>query len=264
MSVSLEVVRRILGKPSGIRRDMVMDQDAVDIINGMLRAHRKWARQYDKIYKLFIGDNIEDICYGLWKFIKQIPYRVETENLQTVKSPQAIVWYNDVPGGIDCKHYSLFIAGVLDAMRRNGIKIKWAYRFVSYKNGDDTPHHVFVVVWDNDGREIWIDGVLNGFDVKKGYYWFIDYKYNSMLSSISGLGDTTMYLNTQNQSAQNTCYPTITQSSSPETAFGVQGCPVTITASKDRSVSDWWASLNNTERWLLIILGGIVVYKLLK
>jgi hypothetical protein len=85
----------------------------------------------------------------------------------------------------DCKHYSGFIAGVIDAVnRKTGAGIDWVYRFASYDIFDPTPVHVFIVVKDY-GREIWIDPVLkklNQRDPQPTY--FIDKKISNSMPLI--------------------------------------------------------------------------------
>jgi hypothetical protein len=94
-------------------------------------------------------------------------------------SPAAILAYQ----GNDCKNYSLFTIGILDALKRKGlITNKICYRFASYKVLDEVPHHVFGVI-EIGGEEIWIDAVLPTFNNKKSYYHKIDYM---PLYSISG------------------------------------------------------------------------------
>ena len=90
----------------------------------------------------------------------------------------------------DCKHYSLFQAGVFDALNRMGKKIDWCYRFANYKIFSTTPHHVFVVVKIN-GIEYWCDPVLETWNNKKAYINKIDKKMS--LYSISGIGCNCSY-----------------------------------------------------------------------
>jgi hypothetical protein len=64
----------------------------------------------------------------------------------------------------------MFIGGVLDALNRQGRRINWHYRFVSYRLLDETPGHVFVVIDMPDGSEIWVDPVLPEYDEHRPYY----------------------------------------------------------------------------------------------
>jgi hypothetical protein len=105
-----------------------------------------------------------------------------------IKSPSAIL-YTGKTTGSDCKNYSLFTAGVLDALNRMGFPINWTFRFASYRMFDKMPHHVFVVINPDTNKEIWVDPVLNGFDYKKQYYYKTDKKPKNMsLIALSGIG----------------------------------------------------------------------------
>lgn len=129
-------------------------QTVPDIIREILDCHELFARDYDRIAKFFLADTITGICDKIIDFEETcIKYREETDKAQTVRSPAAILEM----GEGDCKHFASFAGGVLDAINRSGKKIKWCYRFASYRAWQRTPYHVFVVVWKKDGEELWID-----------------------------------------------------------------------------------------------------------
>jgi hypothetical protein len=185
MSVSKDI---LLGRLPPFMNDGIIvepDQEIHDIIKEVVNAHKVFEKDYDLIYSYFDQGTIKEICKRLFDFCKQnIAYQVESEDLQTTKSPAAIL----AMGKGDCKHYAGFIAGVLSAINRNTDRgINWRYRFASYSVWDSEVGHVFVVVVDK-GKDIWIDPVLSYFDsrevipVKK-----IDKKINDqMLKRISG------------------------------------------------------------------------------
>lgn len=161
-------------------------QEVPDIISEVVNAHKYFAKDYDSIYQFFNSDSIEKICRNLFQFCKEnIGYIVETEEEQTTKSPSAML----AMGYGDCKHYAAFIAGILDAIRRNtGRKIDWRYRFGSYDYFNSDPGHVFVVVTDGK-KDFWIDPVLNRFD-ERGIrpVSFTDKKILMPLYRVSGIG----------------------------------------------------------------------------
>jgi hypothetical protein len=106
-------------------------------------------------------------------------YDAETTEDQTVRSPAAILEL----GHLDCKHYSLFVYGVLSAIQRNcGDNFTITYRLASY-NGDVTPGHVFVVAKDYMGS-IWIDPVLTHFDERKQPSYYFDKKPGAKVAGI--------------------------------------------------------------------------------
>jgi len=167
----------------GRKNIIVHEQGTDDIIKAMLAAHKIYAPEYDKIAAYFYTGDIKTTCYKIWKFLKDnIKYIIDSETSQKIMSPAAILAYQ----GNDCKNYSLFTIGILDALKRKGlITNKICYRFASYKVLDEVPHHVFGVI-EVGGEEIWIDAVLPSLNNKKSYYHKIDYM---PLYSISGTND---------------------------------------------------------------------------
>lgn len=182
--INIATVRKALPPFSNKRQLIKLDQGTDDIIKEILKTHGLFADQYDLIAELFDTGDIYTTCRDLWDFCKyNLPYNIEAGSEQSVKSPSAILH----PGEkVDCKHYSLFIGGVLDAIRREYDEDwTWCYRFAAY-DGSKEVGHVFVVVFDGNS-EIWIDPVLSSFNYKKEPTFYIDKK--AMLSLISGVPD---------------------------------------------------------------------------
>jgi hypothetical protein len=143
------------------------DQDVYDIMKCIEFFHKKHQVQYDQFaYRFDVGE-VKDIARALWQFCKDnLDYDIETEKKQTVRSPGRMLQ----EGQGDCKHYASFIAGVLDSLKRQGKDIDWAYRFARYVNwAGKVNNHVFVVITKRNGKEIWIDPVLNYFDYHLPY-----------------------------------------------------------------------------------------------
>jgi len=141
---------------------LVKEQDTKDIISGILENHYIYCNEYDKIYSLFVGRNLKETANNVFNFLKSnVPYFIEPGDMQTLRSPSAIVANLN---GADCKSYSLFANGVLDAYRRNeGKDFDVFYRFAGY-NGDFI-EHVFSAVCDCDKNKFfYIDPVLYNFD----------------------------------------------------------------------------------------------------
>jgi len=179
----------ILGKLSPFlnQQSVVVENQGVnDIISGILETHNKYLKEYDKIYPYFIGSDLYETSKNIFDFLKKnVPYSIESNELQFLKSPASII---STPS--DCKSYSLMACGIADAIRRNtGEDIEVLYRFASYDPFDKVPQHVFCVV-RGDGEEFWIDPVLNKFDEKKQPYFFKDKNINKMsLVGLSGVYD---------------------------------------------------------------------------
>jgi hypothetical protein len=147
------------------------------------------AKDYDNICLYFWKGNIKETANYIWHFLKRtVKYSIEPDTRQSVKSPSAILstgYYNN--GYNDCKHYSQFTAGVLDALNRKGKKINWCFRFANYRMFTKQPQHVFIVIDPGTKNEIWIDPVLKNFNEKKHYINKIDKKINMPLYKISGV-----------------------------------------------------------------------------
>jgi hypothetical protein len=158
-------------------------QGTNDIIYEIMNTHKLYEADYDRIASLFDTGNVYDTSNEIWNFLKyNLTYNEESGEEQSVKSPSAILH----PGeNIDCKHYSLFAAGILDAIKRKyDDNYTWYYRFASDKKGAKEATHVFVVVNDA-GKEIWIDPCLSMFDYHKNWSYYID-KQPMSLVKISG------------------------------------------------------------------------------
>jgi hypothetical protein len=180
----------LIGKVSpyqGKQHIIVDNQDTIDIIEALINNHYKYRKEYDKIYTYFDGGNVEETGYNVWKFLKdKFVYIPEPEKLQIIHSPGSILTSDTV--GIDCKAFTTWSAGIMDAYRRNtGKNFEIFYRFASYDPFDKTPQHVFCVVKDK-GIEYWIDPVLNEYDEKKQPYYYKDKKIKNMaLVAMSGI-----------------------------------------------------------------------------
>jgi len=161
------------------------DQSTNDIINAILKQHNKSERDYDKLFYFFDCGNYIDTAKKVFNFLKNnIQYQIEPDELQTVKTPAAILATKNG----DCKHMSLFIAGILDSYRRNtGEIFDLCYRFAAY-DGSNTPEHVFIVINPGSKDEIWCDAVLDNFNEKKEPNFYKDKKINNMaLMALSGI-----------------------------------------------------------------------------
>ena len=158
------------------------DQKVKDIINEIIISHEDFTDYYDRIAYHFDAKDEYKIAEKIVDFLgSNVKYKEETDKDQTTAIPTGIL----IRGTGDCKHYSSFAAGVLDALKREGKKINWCYRFASYRILDKTPHHVFVVI-NPGGNEIWIDPTPNADRLTP--VWQVDKKVNTMLrKNIAGI-----------------------------------------------------------------------------
>jgi hypothetical protein len=164
------------------------NQSTSDIINAILKQHNKSFSDYDKLYYFFDQGTYVATAKKVFSYLKNnIKYKIEPDNLQTVKTPSAILATGKTTGS-DCKNYSLFFAGIMDAYRRNtGENFELCYRFASY-DGSNIPEHVFVVINPGTDNEIWCDAVLSYFNEKKEPNYYKDKKIKNMaLMALSGI-----------------------------------------------------------------------------
>ena len=180
---SINAVRQALPPFRNERVFIKSRQGTNDIIREIIKTHSLYESDYDRIYKFFDNGDIMSTCNSIWDFLKyNLVYNEENGEEQSVKSPAAILH----PGeNIDCKHYSLFAGGILDAIKANyNEPWDWCYRFATDKKGSKEPTHVFVVVFDGN-REIWINPCLYSFNWHKHWNFYID-KQPMSLVRISG------------------------------------------------------------------------------
>lgn len=183
----------ILGAAPNRGKSLVItdDQSTGDIEAGIISRHKKFKSDYDQISDQFVSDSVEATAEKIWIFLRNnVPYRRESKNLQTVRSPYAIAAFP-----ADCKSYALFAGGIIDSLNRKGLlNVPWSYRFASYdENNWREPGHVFVVLYPGTKNEIWIDPVpeISYFDEKLQPVSFKDKLFKPMaLVEISGIGST--------------------------------------------------------------------------
>jgi len=183
--VSKSVVLQKLAPFKNFKKVVSTDQTVGDIIDGIVNTHYQYADEYDKISNYFVGESELETARNIWNFLKSnVPYYIESNNNQTLRSPSAIV---AMPG--DCKSYALFANGVLDSLNRKGIfKVPLAFRFAGYKDNTREPQHVFAVMYPGTKKEIWIDPVLARFNEKRQPSFYKDKKIKMALIALSGLG----------------------------------------------------------------------------
>jgi hypothetical protein len=185
--ISKNIILGILPPFQNKQNVILENQNVSDIITGILNTHKKYAKDYDKIYQYFIGEDLEQTGRNIFDFLKtNVPYFIESNEFQYLKSPASII---STKG--DCKSYALFACGVLQAFARNkNPDLEVYYRFASYDPFNKTPEHVYCVVKEY-GQEYWIDPVLDRFNQRKEPYFYKDKKLNTMaLVGLSGIDNS--------------------------------------------------------------------------
>jgi len=166
-------------------------QTVSEIVREVVAGHKMFYQHYDAIANDFFYPDPVKTFQSLFSFLKgAVKYNEETEESQTVTSPAGIL----AIGEGDCKHYASFIGGVLDALKRLGVKINWWFRFASYDPYINEPGHVFVV-GEYNGKQYWIDPVLKEFNQRLTPQTYIDKKINMPLYRVSGIDDYNATMN---------------------------------------------------------------------
>lgn len=141
-----------------LSRDMIVEETA----DSMERIIKDTTWQTAKIAPLFRGRNIKDTCRNIWNFVYQhIQYKLDAPGKEELREP-ARAWA-DRKTGVDCDCYTIFISTIL----RN-LNIKHIFRIAAY-NGKYDYQHVYPVAYDESGREIIIDCVLDQFNREEPY-----------------------------------------------------------------------------------------------
>jgi hypothetical protein len=185
--VSKNAVLQKLLPFNNFKKVVSSDQTVNDIIDGIVETHYKYKDEYDKISNFFVGESEIETARNIFNFLKSnVPYYIESNNTQTLRSPSAIIALRQ---GADCKSYALFANGVLDSLNRKGIfQVPLAFRFAGYKDNTREPQHVFAVMYPGTKKEIWIDPVLPRFNEKRQPSFFKDKKIKMALIALSGVG----------------------------------------------------------------------------
>lgn len=163
---------------NGITTKVVHDHDTNDIMQLLISSDHKYNYQVEKFSDTLKKEDPKNQLYYIWKYLRDnVVYTPDKSIKQQLKSPARLIH----DGSGDCKSYSLFIGSVL----RN-LNIPYAYRFVSFKNYDETPTHVYVVAYPGTNKEIILDAVLDRFNYEKPYNFKKDKKMLNMLTGIDG------------------------------------------------------------------------------
>lgn len=175
-------------KPYSGRKVLVTTKQSTnDIIKELLKAHSENANEYDKICDQFWTGNEKRTLRKIFDYCKKnIRYEVEPDELQTVKSPSAII----AQGKGDCKHYASFCNGLISAINRKyGTNMNNVFRFAGYNIGATEPQHVYCAVRLSDNKTtIILDPVLETYNNEKPATFIKDKE--AMLYRISGMGAT--------------------------------------------------------------------------
>lgn len=186
--VSPRTILNTLPPPKWERENIVKYHVVNDIVCGTMDMHKKSEKEYDRFSEKFWRGNDIKTAECLFDFCKKhLPYGAEPDKDQTGKHPAVIISDGLSGNTNDCKHYSLFINGVMASLARKGYDIKPIYVFASDQKRAKEPTHVFCAIKLKDGL-VWVDPVLDYFNQPHKYYYFKEYKIpNVMYSHVSGV-----------------------------------------------------------------------------
>lgn len=143
-----------VGNPN-YRSSLITDwQNTNDIISALKNQHIQNRAYAAKIAPYFCADSERETARNIFNFLKsEIRYQVEPAEKQTVKSIPRLL----ADGYGDCKHYTNFANGVLEACG-----YKPVYRFAGYSNKG--LQHTYTYLPNSNTV---LDAVLSSFDTEK-------------------------------------------------------------------------------------------------
>lgn len=153
------------------RSKLITDwQNTNDIIKALTTQHIENRKYAKKIAPYFCGENERETARNIFNFLKrEIRYEVEPAERQTTKSIPRLL----ADGVGDCKHYTNFANGVLEACGYRPL-----YRFAGY--GNKGLSHTYTYLPKSNTV---LDAVLSSFDTEKKP----KYKKDMSLYKMSGV-----------------------------------------------------------------------------
>lgn len=121
-----------------------------DVVRCVIDCYKRWCNQPSDIVVDLEGEDIRSQSWDIFCYlIENVGYKEDTAGYQWIKSPARLL----CDGEGDCKSMSLFIASCLHCLGRRGV-----FRFVNFDGGDQWTH-VYIVLRDDDDRELVLDAV---------------------------------------------------------------------------------------------------------
>lgn len=159
----------------------VMDAFNGDIISTIKKSLPVAVDQMKALSPSFKGRNVLETASNIWHWIKRnLRYKRDANHDQIVKIPSLLL----ASRAADCKSFSLFTAAILE-----NLGIPYVFRYTN-ETGKSIPSHVYIVAFDESGREIPIDGVWKYFNSEKAYRFKKDLNHSKdmRVRAIGGFG----------------------------------------------------------------------------
>lgn len=147
-------------------------QSAEDIIKALKKAEKESRVASSELSKFFNEKDKRKVAAKVWYFLKnELIYFAEPKDNQTAKTINRMLYDSTYKNGtVDCKHYSVFAVGVLNAC---GIPA-W-FTFVGQNKAVKKPNHAYCSCLI-DGKIYTIDACRKHFNSECRYYYKWDIK----------------------------------------------------------------------------------------
>lgn len=150
-----------------------------DIVKEVLSVYKKCKRDVAVFAQNFKSGSVKRTAELIWTFVKKnIRYSEDPAGVQWIKTP-ARIWQDKE---CDCKGYSIFIGSIL-----YNLGIDFAFRFTGYSHTSKLFTHVYIIAYDEQKKEIFIDDVMPEFNKEKLFVFKKDYQM-TQISRLSGIG----------------------------------------------------------------------------
>ncbi len=139
-----------------------------DTMTAMNNIVSKYNWQTAEIAKILKGDNVQETCYNIWKFIQDyIQFEKDKDGVEQIRTPART--FADRKTGVDCDCMCVFAGSVLTQLG-----IPYSFRITKYSSRPNW-EHVYIIVPTRKGvsgpsGNIVIDGVITSdFNYEKEY-----------------------------------------------------------------------------------------------
>ena len=141
------------------------DETADDTVRLMKKIVKETLSQTARFAPLVQHEQTEETCKAIWNFVyNYIQYTLDSEHQEELRTP-ARTW-KDRSTGVDCDCMSIFVSSIL-----TNLDIPHDFRVTGYKKkgvlGSSVCgeyQHVYVIAYDERGKEIIIDCVVDEFN----------------------------------------------------------------------------------------------------
>lgn len=161
-----------ISRPKYKNETLTTFQSAEDIIAALKRAEKESRSASQTLSKFFNESDKKKVAAKVWYFLRnELIYFAEPKDNQTAKTINRMLYdctYNN--GTVDCKHYSVFAVGVL-----NACNIPAWFTFAGQNRSVKKPNHAYCSCLI-DGKIYTIDACRKHFNSECRYFYKWDIK----------------------------------------------------------------------------------------